>query len=297
MRTSKALGSKKGCGLPRIFTNAIVATMLLNRLIAFPTPAKADEPAASSPDQRAAHLERMREIARSISLYELAGERQVPAQLVDEPVLRYADSTRDQYDSTIWVWGAARRPTAIMAIEYYPQRPKGPQWLFEIASLSAGRIAAERGKELHWTAREPGLQLQPLADVRAPAEGKVARLAQMKQLQRRFAAYERATIGGRIELRPIARPLHRYHDDAAGVIDGAVFAFANGTNPEVLWIIEASSQENSGSNWQVGLVQLTGEEVFVERDGKQIWSRGLAEPPAERESYVNGWLAPAAEAK
>jgi hypothetical protein len=38
----------------------------------------------------------------------------------EEPVLRYTDNTRKLYDSTIWIWGATGRPSAAMAIEFYP---------------------------------------------------------------------------------------------------------------------------------------------------------------------------------
>jgi hypothetical protein len=255
----------------------------------------ADDVSELSAEQRAAHLQRMRNIATSIKIFELADGVRKPAELVDEPVLRYTDNTRKLYDSTIWVWGSSGRPSAIMAVEYYPERRREQKWLFEIASLSIGRIAAERGQEVRWTARQPGLHLEQLADGPAPAEKPALRLAQMKKLQQRFTAYEREGLGARIELRPLARPLHRYQDDAAGVLDGAVFAFANGTNPEVLCIIEAHPADEAGTHWQFALVQMTGAEVYAQLDGKEFWKHGEADPPAERDSYINGWLATAAD--
>jgi hypothetical protein len=64
-----------------------------------------------------------------------------------------------------------------------------------------------------------------------------------------------------------------------------------------LWIIEAREDEKAGSHWQFGLVQMTGAEVFVQLDGKEIWKQGEADPPTERDSYINGWLAPAGDTK
>lgn len=249
-----------------------------------------DEPAVATAEQKAAHLAEMRTIAKSINVFELSGDKRTAAPLVDQPVLGYRDDTRKLFDSTMWIWSGKGRPSAILAVEYYPQRPAGARWLYEIASLSPNRIVVERGKELKWTAPKPGLQLTTIPGAPVPADKAVARLAQMKQLQRRFAAHERANVGGRIELRPLPRALHRYEHAAAGVIDGAVFSFANGTNPEVLWIIEAHRDEDKKESWQFGLVQMSGAEVFAELDGKEIWKCTEADPPAQRDSYTNGWL-------
>ncbi len=261
-----------------------------------PSGAADDQPLEKPTAQnKAAHLERMHKLAQSIRVFEVRNDKRVAAELVGHPVLAYRDDTRQQDDSTMWIWGTPGRPTAMLAVEYYPQRPIEKRWLFEIASLSTGQIAAERDPELHWQARQPGLNLQLLAGAAGPAEKATSRLAQMRQLRRRFTAHEREGTDGRIELQPLATPLHRYQDPAQGILDGAVFAFANGTNPEVLWIIEAHSTAGAPATWQFGLVQMTGAEVFAELDGKEIWTRNDADPPAERDSYLNGWMPAARE--
>jgi len=248
-----------------------------------------DEPEVRPEEQRAAHLARMKELAASIHVYAKPGEPKSEARLVPEPVLRYGDSTRKNHESSLWIWGSKGRPSAIVAIEFYPNRPKGSAWLFEIASLSAERISAERGDELAWAAKEPGLKLQTIADADPPADKPVRRLAQMRDLRKRFAAHERETSEGRIELRPLTSPLYRYEDVASAVIDGAIFSFANGTNPEVLLVLEAHKTKDAAV-WRYGLAQMTGAAVAVQLDGKQVWERGEADPPAVRESYVNGWI-------
>jgi hypothetical protein len=91
-------------------------------------------------------------------------------------------------------------------------------------------------------------------------------------------------------LRQLASPLHRYADESAGIVDGAIFAFANGTNPEVLLVLEAQAAKDSTLHWQYSLAQMTGGAVTVELDGKEVWQQTEADPPAVRDSYVNGWL-------
>jgi hypothetical protein len=251
-------------------------------------PARADE-AEISDKQRAEHLAHMKEVASSIKLLQSAKDPGSAVKLKAEPVLRYADNSRFNNESTLWLWTSGGRPTAIAAIEYYPRHPKGPQWLYEVASLSTQRIAAERRPELRWTAKEPGLTLQVLEDAKPIADKATRRLSQMKEMCRRFTAHESAVVEGRVELRLMSSPLFRYSDKEAGVIDGAIFAFANGTNPEVLLVLEANDNKDAPP-WHYALAQMTGGAVAVELDGKEIWQRGEADPPAVRDSYVNGWL-------
>ncbi|HJS09625.1 MAG TPA: hypothetical protein VJ809_18280, partial [Pirellulales bacterium] len=106
--------------------------------------AAAQEPAAPA-NEKAAHRARMQELATSFRVLGAGGKPESKVELVVEPVLRYADSTRQTLESALWIFGRQGRPTAILAIEYYPNRRAGPSWLYEVASLSTERIAAERG--------------------------------------------------------------------------------------------------------------------------------------------------------
>lgn len=275
--------------LPTIFN--VVRIVISGTLFSATILAKADDnPSNPAASQKAVHLERMRKLAKEIRVFEVSSDKRLQSDILDQPVLAYRDDTRRQDDSTMWIWGTPGRPTAMLAVEYYPQNPIEKRWLFEIASLSAGQIAAEKGKELNWKSRQPGLNFQPVMDATPPAEKAAARLAQMRQLRSRITAYEFDATDGRIQLQPLTTPLHRYQDPDRGIIDGAVFAFASGTNPEVLWIVEAFSNAGAAPVWQFGLAQMTGGEVFVQFDEKEIWKRGAAVPPSTRESYINGWM-------
>lgn len=245
--------------------------------------------------ERATRLVQTNRILDAMRVYSGPDRKGDPATRTSEPVLRYTDSTRQTSDSTLWLWGAAGRPIAIVAIEHYPKNPEKKRWICEVASLSNERISVEYGDYIDWTAKKPGLELVQLEGAPAPSEQPAARLLQIKQLQRRFTAHEKASIEGRIELRPLAKPLHRYQDIDAGIVDGAIVSFTNGTNPEVLLVLEARTTSQGGAEWQFALVQMTGEAVFAELDVKEIWTRGEAAPPARRDAYVNAWVSPPAE--
>jgi hypothetical protein len=252
----------------------------------------ADVAIAAEPDTvaRDAHRTRMKQVAESIQIAD--AESRTPVPLAAEPLLLYTDATRATFESGLWIFGGGGRPAAIVATEFYPDHPKGPTWLYEIASVSDRRISAKRGTGLDWSARTPGLSLRELPDAGVPAERPARRLSQMKQLLRRFTARESAVIEGEIELRPLSNALYHYEDSNSQLIDGAIFAFANGTNPEVFVLLEAHAANGGPSVWKYALVQMTGGAVSVSLDGTKVWDCEPADPPAARDSYVNGWLAP-----
>lgn len=243
-------------------------------------------------EQRTEQLVNMKKVALMIDLLADGQKNDSIVKLQDKPVLRYRDDTRKGQESSLWIWSGGGRPSAILAIEFYPDYPqgKGANWLYEIASLSTTQIGARNKLGLKWAAKKPGLELQRIKDAKAPAGKAPQRLTQMRDLHGRFAAHESAVIEGRIELRRMSTPLYRYTDSESGVTDGAIFAFANGTNPEVLLVLEAHTVNGGEPEWKYGLVQMTGGAVNVELDGTEVWQRGEADPPAVRDSYINGWI-------
>ncbi len=245
----------------------------------------------SDEEFRAAQLSRMKFIAEKFEVEAALGAKPVAAKRLSNPLLKYSDSTRRNHESTLWLWTERERPCALMAIEFYPKPPDGPRWLYEIVSLSNSKIGVARGDDWNWQAKRPGVIRKPVPGDLKPADKPALRLSQARQIRQRFAAHEKEGTDGRLELRPLSTPLYRYADEATGVIDGAIFAFANGTNPEVLLLLEAQRDEaTKQAFWTYGFAQMTGAEVFASLDDREVWSQKEADPPAIRDSYVNGWL-------
>ena len=267
------------CLLQRTFYVASLAILVFS--------AAADEPEVDA--ARARHLQRMRELAGSIRVVADPANAKVAVKLQEEPILRYSDSTRKTHESSLWTWTDGGRPTAILAVEYYADHPKGPQWLYEIASLSTELIAAQREENFDWSAKEGGVHFKTFPEAPLPADKAARRLAQMKELRNRFTAFEDASFSGRVELRHLVTPLMRYSKQDEGLIDGAVFALANGTNPEVLIVLEAQMEKQKLA-WHYALVHMSGEPANVQLDGEEIWQRDGDAPPAVRTSYINGWM-------
>jgi hypothetical protein len=71
----------------------------------------------------------------------------------------------------------------------------------------------------------------------------------------------------------LAQPIHRYRDPLAGLLDGAMFIFAHGTNPEIVLLIEAAGQDAAAAAWQYGVARLGSAELHVSLDSREVWTQ------------------------
>ncbi|MDB5350359.1 MAG: hypothetical protein JWN86_1606 [Planctomycetota bacterium] len=258
--------------------------------------AVANQPGRSGEDP-SLRLKAMTAMARGITVRELAepaSESGKPVALRAEPLLRYSDEPRAIHDATLWAWGATGRPAAVLKVEHLPARPPERRWVEGIVTLSSGLLSVDLGAGQSWKSRKPGLLPKAVPDAPAPAATEGARLAQMRSLTRRFAASEYAgPARGRLQLRLLTSPLHRYKDETAGLVDGALFAFAYGTNPDVLLVLEANRVPASSATpiWSYAAARLGGGEASMTLDGKDVWTEPYADPPSERDTYLNRWVA------
>jgi hypothetical protein len=189
---------------------------------------------------------------------------------LSDPILKYGDPTRDNDHGSLWLWGSEGRPHAVLDLF----RGTDSAWVYVFTLLSGESITARRGDQELWQPRDGDFTLKSL-DVTPPADNAAQRLRQLRSLARRFTAHE--FWGSRYELRLLSSPLHRYADPDAGIIDGALFAFANGTNPEVILLLEAQS-EGSTQRWAYALARMADAELHVHWDGVEVWTVPRAFP-------------------
>jgi hypothetical protein len=161
--------------------------------------------------------------------------------------------------------GTEGRPAALVTVEIY-QEPGGSRVLaFEFLSLSEKKFSLKHKTEkIRWDPPGSALQLKELPDAPRPASTAPARLVQMRQLARRFGAKERIN-NELIECRLMTQPIDRYKSEAEKIVDGTIFAFANGTNPEVGVVFESD-----GERWRYGTLRLTASELTITLDGRQV---------------------------
>ncbi len=221
-------------------------------------------------------LELMRNAIDDFQVRSFEGESTEPPKFRNRPLLRYDDQTRPGdgaqalLDATAWRLGETGRPRAIVTLEIYPVNEATAVMTYEFVSLSPWALEMKNSRGLLWRPASTELTMAPLPEAPKPADTKRARLAQMRQLARRFAS-QADWRGEKVECRLLTQPIDRYDDAAAGIVDGAIFVFANGTNPEMGLVLECSEE-----HWSYGVFRLTAATLFAQLDGKSF------DPPSKR---------------
>jgi hypothetical protein len=224
---------------------------------------------AEDSDQPAAAPKTLRElIDASLSWYEVLPDAEAKEPAKALTVLRWANNQRGSEDGVTVLFVHGGRPLAAACIYPWAQRLE-----HDFESLSRGKIVARRNGAVVWQPQESGVKFADIPGAPSLEETRPQRLRQMKSLAEKF----QATLLGwkrdnsdREELRLLTRPLYRYDPKEGPVIDGAVFAFAMGTDPEVLLLIEAV-KEGDAAKWQYAFARRTSGELEGRFGDEVVW--------------------------
>ncbi len=242
-------------------------------LLAFPPAvlvAAPDPPGEKSDEATSARDARLEMMMRMAERYDIYAQTDPPRKLerVAKPVLRWTNPVRGAKDGCLWLWTQNGRPEAI--VSFYPSLgTEGEQWDHEFQSLSRGNLRAERSRTPFWTPEKPGIEFKAVPDAPPPADTAAKRSSQIRTLAGRFSA--RVIVReDKSALRLLTTPIYRYNDKEAGVIDGALLVFAQGTDPELFLLLEARADKDT-SQWQYALARMTSWGVEASLDERPVW--------------------------
>ena len=217
-------------------------------------------------------LDIMRKLAEAIQVTVGDGEDRKQAKLISQPLYRFSDQARLHSDGSVWAWAVAGRP--VMMVEFRTANRTKGAWGHDLVATSNVQLSAEVAGRGRWAPQEPDFKLLPIPDSAPPAKTAAGRLRQMKQFARSLSASE-VWQGQRSELRLLSTEVHRYSDAASGLVDGAVFIFVVGSNPEAILLVEAhqaGSVPGAAGSWKYGLARMSAATViFLWRD-TEVWA-------------------------
>jgi hypothetical protein len=231
----------------------------------------AEEPGKDKADE-ARREESLKNLKRSAAQYTVfpADDRKRPFKFRAEAALRFSNPVTGCKDAAIYLWLDGGRPRAVVKVFTYDNETFTHEW----QSLSEGAIVAERDGKSVWNPTDPGVTFRELADAPKPAESAAERLRQMKALAEKFSAtYTDGQTGAKpLDLRLLVRPVFRFEpgDDQSGP-DGAVFAFATGTNPMALLLLEARQVKES-RKYYYAFARTASGAMEARYDEKEIFS-------------------------
>jgi hypothetical protein len=237
---------------------------------------------AQAPDEQSEIRKAAEQLADSLELEALQGETWVKAKRIDRPLLLYSDDTRGDDRGSLWAWGDKGRPLALF--EIFQKVNNRTIWTFCICNTSGGKLRAGRMGAPWWLENDSDIAFKDVPAAPPVGAESALRQRQMKLLAQNFTAHEIYNPNNtRYDLRRLDRPLHSYRDEDAGIVEGGLFTFANGTNPEILLFIEARQAKDRASKpvWQFGVGRSANAELHLEYGGKEVYS-------APRGNYVSG---------
>jgi hypothetical protein len=252
--------------IPR--ASLVVAVLAFPMLVLVAAP---DPPGEKTDEVNSARDARLEMMVRMAERYEIYAQTDPPKKLerVSKPVLRWTNPVRGARDGCLWLWTQNGRPEAI--VSFYPSfGTDGEQWDHEFQSLSRGKLRAERNRTPFWTPEKPGIEFKILPDAPPPAETTARRSSQIRTLAGRFSG--QVTVrDDKSALRLLTTPIFRYSDRDAGVVDGALFVFAQGTDPELLLLLEARVGTDAHL-WHYALARMTSMPVEASLDERPVWA-------------------------
>ncbi|MCC9599103.1 hypothetical protein LOC67_00925 [Stieleria sp. JC731] len=257
------------------------AALLLMIGLALPNAMSAEEPA--KPDQHLTYLVK-RQQAHQLT----RKEDRVSCSLRTEPIIRWVNPISGA-NGGVFLWTIDDRPAAISKCHINDRK----KHYVESTVVLAPNLVLTHPNRSTWMPQQPDFKeiaVNETPRLKLPATG---RLIEMRKLAEEFTITDRwgEDEGELYQLRLMPRPLYRYSSESAGVIDGAIFGFAQGTNPEAIVIVEVIRQ-NGSLSFRCGISRLTGYELQATRGGATVFEVARVNGPGIHDGYRHHWEKP-----
>jgi hypothetical protein len=215
-------------------------------------------------------------IAKTADWNQLALDRTPDEVMKPHVALLWSNNVRGSATGATVLYLADGIPQAVACI--YPWEGKLNH---DLDSMSTELLTARRDNQVIWHPKEPGVEYQSVTDVQAPSDKPLSRLRQMKAIA---SHYECTMLGWKLDktdrepLRLLPQPIYRYPENHSRCLDGAVFAFVLGTDPEILLMVEAVQKPGDDFTWQVAFCRRTSGELEAKLNDQIVW-HAHAHPP------------------
>jgi hypothetical protein len=196
------------------------------------------------------------------------GDDKVPAPLIVEPLLRYQNPLTSSKDGILVAFSRGGRPDVLATLVLSGEKAA----VHEFYAIGNQQVEVLRDERVLWQSPLLEHKFQDLDEVQPPAETATLRAIQMRKLAEEFEVIDDHgwKVKTRQPLRLLRQPVHRYSDANAGIIDGAVFAFVLGTDPEAELLLEAY-QGDAGPRWRFAFSPQTIYALQSLRHDSVVW--------------------------
>jgi hypothetical protein len=205
------------------------------------------------------------------------GDRKEPAT-VGDPCLRWTNPISGSADGILGVYAHnGGRPAAIG--QFFLNG--GKKWVNEFTIIPESDVTILRSGQLFWSPSEYVCKLTDLPRSPLPAAKAALRLAQMRAIAAEFSVIDSfGATATKQTLRLLPQPVYRYSEKGK-ILDGAVFIFALGTDPECCLLVEAS-QDNDSSRYRYAIAPMSIYQLEARYKDTPVWAIERREPVGVR---------------
>ena len=191
------------------------------------------------------------------------------AELNSTPVLKWTNDVQNNQDGALFVWMLDDRPQVLGCVfTYYYQGQERRK--HQLHSLAMSGLSAVIDTVPVWQPASSGLQFATVPDSGIPETDAGKLKLQLRRLARRFSAELEDEKGGTTELRLMPTPLITYAPQKSDCIAGGIFAYATGTDPDLLLVLEVRNI-NEKPAWNYAFARFHYCRLTARLDGTQVW--------------------------
>jgi hypothetical protein len=199
----------------------------------------------------------------------------LPFEVHPQAILRYTNPVRpNAQHGSVHVWTDKGVPRIVGAIWSAEDRNNREQrnLCYEFHSLSEVPLRVTMDHtQVRWEPKTSGVEWIPLRNAPAPLDTRALRLTAMRRIAAEWTATGLANEES--ELRLLPQPLYRYPETVEGPLDGAIFVFVVGTDPELFVVLEAwKDAPGMTDGWRITPARLTGTPLTLKRKDETLWS-------------------------
>lgn len=194
--------------------------------------------------------------------------------LREQPILRWSNPERGEIYGNVFLWTQNGRP--VVAGSLFKWYSPHQHMSHEFHSLATSGLTAKREDDQVWAVEAPGVTYAVVPDAPEVADSPAARLTQMRQLSRQFSARATQRDGQPSDLRLLTQPVYRYDlkpEQGRGeeLLDGGLFCFVEGTDPELWLLLEARRvKAQAAPVWQSAVARMNSITVEVKHQDKVV---------------------------
>jgi len=223
-------------------------------------------PEIGPPTAKELEDKRMHFMKRALSRYTVhVGERKEPAT-VGDPCLRWTNPIGGGAAGIVAVYAyKGGRPAALGQLFLNDEK----QWVNEFTIIVESDVTIKRSGQQVWKPLEYVCKFSDLPRSPLPANKPALRLAQMRAIARDFSVMSHFREN-KHDLRLLPQPIYRY-SEREKILDGALFAFVLGTDPDCGLLLEAY-QDGKDSRYRYALAPITVFKLEVRYKHRLVWS-------------------------